>query len=163
MTRALADVAAGRGAFVFDDLVPGAYTVLVDGVASVYRRPPVFPVCAPPRGSTGDAGTLAFVEDDSCGPGSVAGSVDADGGGQRTVTLYRQVTGDARVVDVVSDNDGTFSCLPLGTYAVLAEREGRTPDLRLDFTVGEGEGEGAQLAQTFDGEAALRLYPVTGR
>jgi hypothetical protein len=156
----LFDIEEGRGSFVFDDIVPGRYTVVLAGVAGLYQAPPDAVVTVTP-GSTARAGDLTFLATESCGPGSVGGSLELQGGGQATITLYRRVCGETRFWNMATTGDGTFSfsCVPRGSYAILAESDGYTPDLRLDVQIGDTSG--ATLAQTFDGDDALRLYPVT--
>lgn len=162
--RELVDVTGDRGNFTFDGVVPGFYTVVVDGVSSFYRTPVIVPVEVLP----GAAATVAdlvfrFDGEDGCGPGSISGTVDADGdaAGQRNVSLFVRGGDGVRFVDAEVSSDGSFDfpCLATGTYALVAESAGFTPDHRIDISVGEGDG--ALLAQTFDGDESLRLFPVT--
>lgn len=162
--RELVDLTADRGVFVFDGLVPGGYTVVVDGVSSFYQDAVVVSIDVG-AGATADVGDLVFVFDGAgdCGPGSIAGTVDVEdaAAGQRSVSLFVKRADGVRFIDAVVSNDGdfAFNCLSTGTYAIIGESEGFTPDYRVNVEVGEGEG--ALLAQTFDGEDALRLFPVT--
>jgi hypothetical protein len=161
--RTLQDVDGNRGQFVFSELVPDTYTVVVDGVLPIYTRPVIAPV-ALIAGDTRIVGPYEFTfvpPVDGCGPGSISGTVDVvdAAAGQRDVSLFTR-TGGVRFVTAQVSTDGSFSfsCLPVGSYAVVAESDGFTPDYRLDVPVGTDD---APLAQTFADEGSLRLYPIS--
>lgn len=156
--------AIGSGTFVFDKLVPDSYTVDVVNVASFYNAPNVSSVRVVAGGTiTVDDLRFSFIDTGGGGPGTVDGDVGVEGAApvQRRVSLF-VLEGGATVArrSALTDGHFSFTGLGTGTYAILAEGEGFFPDYRLDVVIGE-TGEGAALAQTFSGAAALTLHPVT--
>jgi hypothetical protein len=161
------DEAGGAGRFFVDELLPGQYAVVVEGVPAVYDGTPPATVTVF-AGGDADVGELVFSflpgEGDDDGPGSISGAVTGEAGelGQRRVSIFQRRGGavEARVT-VFTGDDGLFSVsgLGLGTYALVVESEGFTPAYRLDLEIGTTEG--AALAQTFDGNDTIIVHPVS--
>ncbi|MDP2343332.1 MAG: carboxypeptidase-like regulatory domain-containing protein [Deltaproteobacteria bacterium] len=165
------DASGGSGRFLVEGLLPGRYSVVVEGVPAVYvgTAPATVNVFA---GGVVDVGELVFTflpgEGEEDGPGSISGTVTAEGGatGPRRVSIFqRRATATGSSIEarrtVFTGDDGLFSVtgLALGTYAVVVEADGFTPAYRLDLEIGTGAG--ASLAQTFDGEDAILVHPVS--
>jgi len=152
--------------FTFLDVVPGRYGLDVAGVGSRYVAPtiPRFDVTA---GDVLNLGAFVFAApslEGGAGPGSITGAVRLEGGagGARSVELFRRGAGGPELFATARTNiDGafTFTGLPIGGYAIESELEGFTPGHIMDIAIGEGEGQ--LLAQTFVGDDAIVLHPVT--
>jgi hypothetical protein len=154
-----------RGSFRFVSVPTGTWSLEVAGLGTRFTGPPMSSVRVGPGGSV-SLGRLRWVSQrtEAGGPGRVAGRVRLEGGAgaTRRATLYRR--GSDGIVEVaarVADDVGefAFSGLSVGTYALVAEAPGFTPDYRLDFKVGETEG--ARLEYAFTAEQAMVLHPVT--
>lgn len=160
VTRELVDVDADAnfGGFVFDDVVPGVYTVIVDGVG-LYTPPQVSPLRLLP-GATLDVGTLTFTLANA-GPGTISGEVLVnDGDAQRTVSLFEKSGDEVSLVGQTLAGAGgafAFRGLEPGSYAVVAESAGHAPAWRLDVDI-----SAAQLQVAFAGDDAIVLPPVSG-
>jgi len=159
-----AAAAAGSGRFVVEGLVPGAWTVVVEGVGRRYAPPAIVPVPVLP-GDVADVGELVFVAApaEGEGPGEISGSVTlADvAGGARSVTVYRLRDGvpqPAQTLRTAADGSFRVTGLALGTYAVEATLPGFTPGYLLDVQIGETAD--AQLVQDFTA-TPLVLHPIT--
>ncbi|MDP2343495.1 MAG: carboxypeptidase-like regulatory domain-containing protein [Deltaproteobacteria bacterium] len=161
------DTVGGSGRFVIEDLVPGNYSVVVEGVPAVYDGTAPATVKILP-GDAADVGELVFTflpgEQEADGPGSISGTVTAEGGSTtpRRVSIFQKSGGSVEARRTAfTDDDGLFSVtgLGLGTYAVVVEAEGFTPAYRMDLEVGTGGT--AKLAQTFDGEDAIVVHPIS--
>lgn len=154
------DAGVARGSFTFDALTPGTYSLVVDNVASFYQKPALASVRVV-SGAAADAGELRFVfTADGGGPGVIRGEVDAPGAGQQIVTLYQLRSDGVRLIDsALTAGDFSFAGLAIGSYALVAEADGFTPDFRVDVHIGEG-GD-AQLVHDFSVASALTLFPVS--
>lgn len=163
-TELSCDPVAGKAAFAFTGLTPGAYTVRVDAT-----QPDLLPAAMPTVGlAAGEERvleTLRFVPvSDDGGEGQIAGTVALEGrsGGPRSVTLYRR-TGSGLEVggQVPTDASGRFQFerLPSGTYAVSAELSGFTPDYKTSLELRTEDESAAQLDLSDDD--GMVLFPAT--
>lgn len=154
------DAGVGSGTFTFDALIPDRYVIVLDNVSSLYTAPTVAPVRVLP-GDDVDVGTLRFVLNAAGGgPGLITGDIDAEGAGQKRVSLYQLRADGVRLIEgTITGGAFSFSGLNIGTYALVAESEGFTPDFRVDVRIGEG-GD-ARLVHSFSAGSALTLFPVS--
>ncbi|MBM4279849.1 MAG: hypothetical protein FJ137_03575 [Deltaproteobacteria bacterium] len=151
---------AGAGRFVIDDLVPGQWTIVVQGVPAAYAA------ASPPTVTLGpgvdvDLGDVEFtytVDDD--GPYGVDGVVETSGpgGGLPRVSLFVQSPTGPRLAATTAVAGGAFRFEGLfsGTYAVVVEGDAVAPAYRLDLPVGA-----SQPQTSFVGDQAITLRPVT--
>ena len=157
------DALGNSGTFFIDELVPGTYGLIVDGVPTFYAAPtlPTLEVIAGGV-STVDPLKFTYVAGDNEGPGRIHGEVRAEAGALGAVqsTLYTRRTGETTLVrSVVGEGAFDFTGLSPGYYAVVVESDGFTPAYRLDVHVGEG-GD-AQLDYAFTGDANIVVHPVS--
>ncbi|MBM4280127.1 MAG: hypothetical protein FJ137_05025 [Deltaproteobacteria bacterium] len=157
------DPEASTGTFAIDELPPGAYSLVIDGVPSFYDRPPLLTIAVLAGGTTTvDTLVFTYVGQGDEGPGRISGEVVAETGALGTVqaSLYARRSGETTLVkSVVGEGGFDFAALAPGFYAVVVESDGYTPAYRLDVNVDEGEQ--ASLTHAFTGDARIVVRPVS--
>jgi hypothetical protein len=157
------DPTTSTGSFSIDDLTPGTYAIVVDGVPSFYALPSLATVSVLPGGTTQvDPIVFSYVDNGDEGPGRISGEVVAASGALGTVnaSLFARRDGQTTLVKAVIGEGGfDFPGLAPGSYAVVVENDGFTPAYRLDVQVDDTAT--ATLVHAFTGEERIVVQPVS--
>lgn len=136
----------GSGEFVFDGVAPGSYNLYLEGGAVLRAFRTGVTVEA---GRRTELGTIALTP-----TGSISGTVELEGAGDHSGAVVF-VAGTSYAA--YSDAAGNFAItgVPVGTWTVMASKEGHLPASRAPVAVVAGEA-------TALGEIFLALGPVSG-